>query len=205
MKNISQHIFEAVKPTIVNRDSNVPRYWNHGNSSYTYNDAVSDVIKIHELLKKKKIKVDTYQFWYSGNSGVTAIYKGVELFMLLWNYSNVSGWSFIPKDSLSGIAKTEIRNILAQLANDENNKYKYHIEVVYYSNRVAKETKTIHANSMDEVFGIFWDMNDKLTYINGSYYKFKDPKDEQAYREFMKNKDAGWMISRAAARGATID
>ena len=59
MKNISQHIFEAVKPTIVNRDSNVPRYWNNGNSSYTYNDAVSDVIKIHELLKKKKIKLFT--------------------------------------------------------------------------------------------------------------------------------------------------
>ena len=58
---------------------------------------------------------------------------------------------------------------------------------------------------MDEVFGAFWDMNDKLKYINGSYYKFKDPKDEQAYREFMKNKDAGWMISRTAAKGVTID
>ena len=203
MKNISQHIFEAAKPAIVNRSASVPRCWDHGNSSYS--DAVRDIIKIDELIKKKKIKVDTYQFWYSGNSGVTALYKGEEVFMLLWNYMGEKGWYLFPTAHLSGMARADIKNILTQLVNDENSKYKYHIEVVYYSNRVAKETKTIHANSMDEVFGMFWDMNDRLSYVNGSYYKFKDSKDEQAYHEFMKDKDAGWMTARAAARGATID
>lgn len=81
------------------------------------------------------------------------------------------------------------------------------IEVIKYTDYSGKsDVSEFWEGTLEEIFGKYTDANDRLKYINGSGYKFASKKVQDLYSYFVdKNGGANYLISRAAARGATID
>mgnify|MGYP003292644586 CR=1 FL=1 len=83
-------------------------------------------------------------------------------------------------------------------------KKKYTINVVYHSDRRPKTTSQI-TGTFGQIFKSYTNMNDRLRYCNGCYYKFENPDLEKAYHTFLKCYKGNFFLDCAVARGALID
>ena len=67
------------------------------------------------------------------------------------------------------------------------------LSIVYYSrdygaiySKPVKE-ETITAETVEDCFRKFYEMNHRLQYCNGCYYKFSDETIDSAYHDWLKN------------------
>lgn len=80
----------------------------------------------------------------------------------------------------------------------------YDLEVVRYNDYKPQRTMMLHG-TLEDMFNELSDMNERYTYINGTWFEFKDAKADEAYRAWSKSKGWAYFARRAANNGATID
>lgn len=96
-----------------------------------------------------------------------------------------------------------INNIYKKAGLSSNSKSNS-IEIDEYVNNKLKETKVLKG-TIDEIFNEFTKLNDKLSYVNDHYYKFKNENVRTAYNMYVKFIDKNHTLKNALKRGVTID
>lgn len=82
-------------------------------------------------------------------------------------------------------------------------KRKYTVNVIYYSD--TRESTSQITGTFGQIFKSYTNMNDRLRYCNGCYYKFENPALEKAYHTFLKCYKGNFFLDCAVARGCLID
>lgn len=79
------------------------------------------------------------------------------------------------------------------------------VVINYIVNRQTKEVITKSGITYRELFNEFYDMNDRLKYINGSHYKFAEEKYKELYGLYYDSTRGNLYYDRKIARGGIID
>ena len=79
------------------------------------------------------------------------------------------------------------------------------VAINYIVNRQTKEVITKSGITYRELFNEFYDMNDRLKYINGSHYKFVEAKYDELYMLYYDSTRGNLYYERKIARGGIID
>lgn len=82
-------------------------------------------------------------------------------------------------------------------------KRKYTVNVIYHSD--TRESTSQITGTFEQIFKSYTNMNDRLRYCNGSYYKFENPALKKAYNTFIKCYKGNFFLDCAVARGCLID
>lgn len=111
-----------------------------------------------------------------------------------------------------------IRDIAIDLSTDVNNAFLHSygigsyddvlsedVAINYIVNRQTKEVITKSGITYRELFNEFYDMNDRLKYINGSFYKFAEEKYKELYGLYYDSTRGNLYYERKIARGGIID
>ena len=111
-----------------------------------------------------------------------------------------------------------IRDIAIDLSTDVNNALLHSygigsyddvlsedVAINYIANRQTKEVITKSGITYRELFNEFYDMNDRLKYINGSFYKFAEEKYKELYGLYYDSTRGNLYYERKIARGGIID
>lgn len=133
-------------------------------------------------------------------------------------------WFSVVVDSIlkdeAGRAKLrkEINDIAVALSTDVNNALlqsygiasyddvlSEDVAINYIVNRQTKEVITKSGITYRELFNEFYDMNDRLKYINGSFYKFAEEKYKELYGLYYDSTRGNLYYDRKLARGGIID
>lgn len=78
------------------------------------------------------------------------------------------------------------------------------IEFVEYIDYKPKETLTEHG-SLAELFETYTNLNDRLRYVNGHYWEFKDKRMARVYSLYASRQKGNYFLNCAVKRGALID
>lgn len=197
LKNIYEDSYIKVSKT----QSFIKRLFKNINIDFSSFNCVIDIwtggYYFHFIVKDKETKEHYIALRLTYN-------KEFEYFELIDIYNHENKLNIdnnIIKDNYNKYIKS-IYNKLLKISNLDE-KYSV-VKVEFYNDYKLKNTIDI-SGSLYNIFHDYSGMNDKLKYINGSYYKFANENVTNVYRFYIKEIEKNHFLKNMLKRGVIID
>ena len=114
------------------------------------------------------------------------------------------------RDMFSGIIRDWVKRYNADVLQDTLNGLgmdigNVSVSVDDYTDYKPNGRQQTLEGTLSEVFDTYTTHNDRLKYINGSYWAFSDSKVDMLYGMFIRAYDGNYFLDNAVKRGVTID
>ena len=221
LKNVKIMKFSAIKRNVKDTFSSVMGFFsdNFFGNDWEGNDFFHDFGNFLDTTKFPTDKIVLNPFDYVGKFEITFKYNGERVCWYRFSMDKSTKVLEIDnntyehqtiRDMFSGIIRDWVkqynaevfRNKLKECGMDIGN---VSVSVDEYTDYKRNGRTQIIEGTLSEVFDTYTTHNDRLKYVNGSYWGFSDKKVDMLYGLFIRTYGGNYFLDNAVRRGVTID